>query len=291
MKTILQFLTCLLITSACFSQKLKPAAVYTKDPKLSKEAKYFYQHLSNYKKDPAKYFSDPKTEARTKSIMDSITAVNKQLRPFYLYLALRHFEMSDGESAALSTWKQYEIIDQNPELFFQYMLDNPTEKKLYLGQSASRINDYVNGYCMQFKNMEADSCLKTLKRNVLSKLEGRPSLGVAREFFSRLISPNAEITPLVLREEDNAKTYNVSTDKPIKIILRECRGCASVWKIDESDESKISTPNVAFENPSCTNCMGGNHDRVMLFTIKQTGKTKISLSYFDKLITYNFIVK
>jgi hypothetical protein len=274
-----------------FSQVLKSPAVYLKDPKLSKEAKSFYKKLPLFKKNPDLYYNDIKTNNEVVSILDSMTAKNETVRPFYIYLVNRNLGLLDGELYSVALTRTYDLIDRQPSIFFQYMLDNPAEKKMYWDKWVNLISMYSQaGFCAQYQREGGDSCLKFLRKKVITNLKSKPAADLTRQFFSAMNVRDEPAAALILHKEDAGKTYHVTTDKIIKITLRECRGCASVWEIAEPDKNKVSHFSEEFSNPSCYNCTGGMQDHTLIFSLDKPGKTSLTFTYFEEKLTINFIV-
>lgn len=282
-----------LFPTFCFSQVLKSPPVYLKNPKLSKEAKAFYNKLPLFKKSPDLYYNDIKTQDQVISILDSMSAKNETVRPFYIYLVNRNLGMLDGELYAVAISRSYDLLDKQPSIFFQYMLDNPAEKKLYWDKWVNLISMYAQaGFCAQFQREGGDSCLKFLRKKVISNLQYKKTsiMDLAKQFFSAMNVRGEPLSPLILHKEDAGKTYHVSTDKPIKITLRECRGCASVWEIARADKDKISDFSEEFSNPSCYNCTGGTYDHTLIFRMVKPGRNSLTFTYFDEKLSINFLV-
>lgn len=282
------FILLLLSVSTCFGQTLKPISIYLANPKISKSAKNFYNKLPVYRKDEQKYYNDPAIETMTGSILDSVFTANKQTRPFYLYLMNRNMDLMDGSLMLSSLLAQYKLIETQPAIFFKFMVDNPAEKKLYLAKWIETMSGFSDQYCMQ-KHREGNDCISSLQQSVQEKLAKEPESvkTLSAYFFEQLQGGGAQNKLITITPNDNGKTIKLSPGQSFIASMRECRGCASVWEIKEIDKSKISLDKEDFLNPSCTNCVGGNHDHVYYFTAKEKGKSVLTFTYFSDRISVN----
>ncbi len=82
---------------------------------------------------------------------------------------------------------------------------------------------------------------------------------------------------------ENGKTLTLKmNDKFDVIFLRECIGCADVWKITNIDKDKISQQENTYRNQPATGTMGGYQDHIFHFTAKDKGTSTLSFSYFKE---------
>lgn len=286
------FLLLLLAVSTCYGQQLKPLGTYLVNPKISKTAKDFYSKLPVYRKDEQKYYNDPAIETMTKAIYDSVFTTSKQNRPFYLYLMNRNMDLMDGALMLSSLMAQYKLIENKPAYFFQYMKDNPEEKKTYFSKWVTTMRDFSGQYC-EFNHKDPGTCISNLAASVKEKMAKEPEdmKTLAALFFEQMQEGGPVNKLTTITPGDNGKTIKLTVGQSFMALLHECRGCASVWKIKEMDKKKISLDKEDFLNPSCTNCAGGNHDHAYYFTAKEKGSSQLSFTYFDEKVTVTIAVE
>lgn len=176
------------------AQKLKPISTYLANPKLSREAKYFYKNLPQYQEDHQLFYADPRNETLSLSIMNSVLADKGELRAFYLYLMNRNLEMVDGSLQLTALFKQYEIIGKKPAVFFQYMLDNPAEKKIYFSKWAELMTVAAEQYCANSEYAGDPDCLFHFRKKSMKLLPaGNHNLkALASEFFDLIMIDEAQ---------------------------------------------------------------------------------------------------
>lgn len=273
------------------AQKLKPISTYLANPRLSKEAKYFYKKLPQYQKDHQLFYADRKSETVTFSIMNAVLIDNGELRPFYLYLMNRNLDMVDGSLQLTALLKQYEIIGKKPAVFFQYMLDNPVEKKTYFSKWAEMMTELSELYCANPGKAPDPDCLVNFRKKSMKALPAGNHVmkAMASEFFDLMMIAEALPPILELDRYYYGKTVFISPGQTVKVRFRECRGCASVWKIAATDNAKVFFVKDEYTNPSCVNCIGGNQDHSIFFRLLSNEMTSISFTYFDEVVTIKFI--
>lgn len=278
----------LLVYSGIYAQPLKPLSFYARNPKVSKEAKLFFKKIPGYQKKPGSYYSDPRIEELTSSVLDSVFTENAETRPFYIYLMNKNSQLTDGALMMSSIIAQYKLLQTNPAVFFQYMLDNPAEKKKYFADWASDMSGFSDQYCANFLHVEFDTCLSSWSRNIMGLLSAEKSsvLSLAKEFFGLMNIPDNTAPGFTLGAADNNKTYRLVMGTQFEVRLRECRGCASNWQNIKIDSSKIELTAEVFDNPSCTNCTGGNHDHIFQFKVKGQGMSVLTFTYFSDKINF-----
>lgn len=267
---------------------------YLGHPKVSKMAKAFYKKLPVYEKDETKYYNDPKIEAITGDILDSVFTRNNETRPFYLYLMNRNSNLSDGSLELSEILTEYKLLSTMPQFFFRYIQDNPAEKKLYFDKWAKGISNFSDQYCDIYLKMGMDSCMTVWGNNVMALLNQEPSSvkNLARDFFKKIPIPeDVPVQNLLIGTTDNGKIFELSVGETFEVRFRECTGCASVWKIAKLDITKIELLSENDTNPSCTNCTGGNHDHHFYFKVKAKGKSVIRFTYFAEKVTVTIVTR
>ncbi len=301
----LHFILLLLVSSCTMAQKLQPMSYYQSNPKISKTAKNFFKKLPQYQKNTSIYYNDNNMEMTTASIHDSVLTNNKQTRPFYLYLMNRNMDIADGSLLLGSMISQFKIIQNKPAYFFRYMLDNPNEKKKYFAKWANNMNSFYDQYCESFLDMNPDTCLPVWGRGVMALLAGENASikGLAKDYFKLMKIPLEEPPPfddslhsddsvtIKIGELDNGKTFRVVIGTKIEALFRECRGCASIWRVTTIDSKKIQLINEVKNNPSCTNCVGGSQDHIFYLKVIDKGNSTLSFTYFSQKITVYIFVE
>ena len=82
---------------------------------------------------------------------------------------------------------------------------------------------------------------------------------------------------------ENGKTLTLKMNDRFDVIfLRECIGCAEVWRVTNIDKDKISQQESTYRNGPTTGTMGGYQDHIFHFTAKEKGTTTLSFSYFKE---------
>jgi predicted secreted protein len=94
-----------------------------------------------------------------------------------------------------------------------------------------------------------------------------------------------------ITEADANKIISVKVNGKFSATFNECVGCADVWKVKASDDSKINKLADTFGNRSCTNCTGGTQDHIFHFEAKATGTSTLTFTYFDKTISVTIDAK
>ena len=297
MRIIITF--CLLIVvNSLSAQKLLPLSSYLSSPRISKTAKNFYKKLPAYNKDPQVYYNDMNMEKNTSSIMDSVYTKNASNRAFYLYLVNRNLDLADGSLQLLSVTWQYKLFETNAALLFRFFADNPAEKKKY---QEKWISGMVGFYGQYAAGKDPSDTYDQLGDAIDKSLNGQPGAvkrtadEFMKQFKEALYMTNIfeekkeEIT--VLKEADAGKTYSTYPGAMFQVSLRECRGCASSWKLTMPANPGVKLFSEEFINPSCTNCTGGNHDHLFTFNVVSKGTQQLVFRYFDQQLTFTIEVK
>jgi hypothetical protein len=90
----------------------------------------------------------------------------------------------------------------------------------------------------------------------------------------------------------NGKTINLKVgDRFDVVFLRECIGCAEVWRITNIDKDKISQMESTYRNGPAAGVNGGSQDHIFHFTAKNTGVSTLTFVYFKDTRTITFDVK
>ena len=287
-------LACLYLVGSASAQKLLPLATYTSNTKISAKAKSFYKKIPQYKKNADLYHSQTDIEQVTNSIHDSVYTKNSKNRAFYLYLMNRNMDLSDGSLMMSSILAQYKLIETYPAYFFQYMLDNPAEKKVYFEKWATQMLSFSEQYCESKLNTSGNNCLSEWNKKWKNKLAAAsPATRKLADEFAGLLSgsptfdnstgiPTFPPTIIRISEKDNGKNIAVHPGNIIEATFRECRGCASVWKVTSIDSNKLHYLREDHKNPSCTDCAGGENDHIFSWEVIGEGAINITLRYFDK---------
>ena len=119
-------------------------------------------------------------------------------------------------------------------------------------------------------------CKKAHKKNVVIKKE----------------MPETEIVLQVDPRSQNGKTISLKVnDKFDVFFLRECIGCAQVWKITNIDTNRIGQLGSTYKNEPAAGMMGGARDHIFHFTAKEKGVSVISFTFFDEKSTITLDVK
>ena len=100
------------------------------------------------------------------------------------------------------------------------------------------------------------------------------------------VTPPPPVNSFVLQVDphlENGKTLNLKINDRFDVIfLRECIGCAEVWKITNIDKDRITQQESTYRNGPATGTMGGYQDHIFHFTAKEKGTTTLSFSYFKE---------
>lgn len=286
----MRLLIFLIVMPVCLqAQKLKPLSYYSSSPKVSAEAKAFYKKLPQYQRNKKLYTNNKDVEMALASITDSVLSENPQTRPFYFYLVNRNLYLMDGDVDELVKMKQYEIMRTQPGYFFQYMQDNPTEKKFYYNKWIETMKAHIDMHC-EYSGTTIDSCMRGITNEVMTGIGSNYGhlASMAKDFMKKVYTSPNDRKPLLILKETNGKTLLIAVDQTIKARFHECRGCASTWKISEADMGKVEAVTHEYENPSCVNCTGGTHDHIIVFRLKYADKTSITFNYFDEKVTVGF---
>ena len=90
---------------------------------------------------------------------------------------------------------------------------------------------------------------------------------------------------------ENGKTLNLKLNDRFDVIfLRECIGCAEVWRITNNDKDKISQQESTYRNGPTPGTMGGSQDHIFHFTAKEKGTTTLSFSYFKESSSFTIVI-
>ena len=89
----------------------------------------------------------------------------------------------------------------------------------------------------------------------------------------------------------NGKTINLKVNDRFDVVfLRECIGCAEVWRVTNFDKDKISQQESTYRNGPAPGAMGGSQDHIFHFKAKDKGTTTLSFSYFKESSEITFII-
>jgi len=90
----------------------------------------------------------------------------------------------------------------------------------------------------------------------------------------------------------NGKTINLKVgDRFDVVFLRECIGCAEVWRITNIDKEKIGQMESTYKNGPGPGKVGGSQDHIFHFTAKDKGVSTLTFVYFKDTRTITFDVK
>ena len=90
----------------------------------------------------------------------------------------------------------------------------------------------------------------------------------------------------------DGKTISLKVNDRFDVVfLRECIGCAEVWKITNIDKDKIMQMESTYKNGPAAGVMGGYQDHIFHFTAKDIGISTLSFSYFKETSTITLDVK
>ncbi len=108
-----------------------------------------------------------------------------------------------------------------------------------------------------------------------------------------VITPAANVNALQVDPHlQNGKTINLKTgDRFDVVFLRECIGCAEVWRITNIDKEKISQMESTYKNGPAAGVNGGSQDHIFHFAAKDKGVSTLTFVYFKDTRTITFDVK
>jgi len=90
----------------------------------------------------------------------------------------------------------------------------------------------------------------------------------------------------------NGKTINLKVgDRFDVVFLRECIGCAEVWRITTIDKEKIGQMESTYKNGPAPGKVGGSQDHIFHFSAKNKGVSTLTFVYFKDTRTITFDVK
>lgn len=90
----------------------------------------------------------------------------------------------------------------------------------------------------------------------------------------------------------NGKTINLKINDRFDVVfLRECIGCAEVWRITNIDNARISKMEDSYKNGPASGVNGGSQDHIFHFAAKDKGVTTLSFVYFKDTRTITFDIK
>ena len=90
----------------------------------------------------------------------------------------------------------------------------------------------------------------------------------------------------------NGKTINLKVNDRFDVVfLRECIGCAEVWRITNIDKDKLSEMPSTYKNGPSSGVNGGSQDHIFHFSAKDKGVTTLSFVYFKDTRTITFDIK
>lgn len=90
----------------------------------------------------------------------------------------------------------------------------------------------------------------------------------------------------------NGKTVNLKTgDRFDVVFLRECIGCAEVWRITNIENDKIGQMESTYKNGPAPGKVGGSRDHIFHFTAKEKGISTLTFVYFKDTRSITFEVK
>jgi hypothetical protein len=90
----------------------------------------------------------------------------------------------------------------------------------------------------------------------------------------------------------NGKTINLKVnDKFDVVFLRECIGCAEVWRITNIDKDKINQMESTYKNGPGSGVNGGSQDHIFHFMAKDKGVCTLSFVYFKDTRAITFDIR
>ncbi|MGV3631105.1 MAG: protease inhibitor I42 family protein [Bacteroidota bacterium] len=95
--------------------------------------------------------------------------------------------------------------------------------------------------------------------------------------------PSKSETHLV--KSDSGKTIRIKKGEGFEITLNECVGCAEVWGIEKTDESKIRFISNTYSGRSCEDCDGGYQNNSFHFQVLAPGTSTVVLTYFEEKVS------
>ena len=137
--------------------------------------------------------------------------------------------------------------------------------------------------CFSIVNLfYACSASKSTQKTETKKIEDN-NMGVTLP----VNSPVLQVDPHL----QNGKTINLKVNDRFDVVfLRECIGCAEVWRIVNIDKDKISQQESTYKNRPAPGMMGGSKDHIFHFTAKEKGSSTLSFNYFKESSTINFVI-
>lgn len=103
-----------------------------------------------------------------------------------------------------------------------------------------------------------------------------------------MVAPVLQVDP----HSQNGKTISLKVnDKFDVVFLRECIGCAEVWRVTSIDKDKVTQMESTYKNGPAAGTTGGYQDHIFHFTAKDKGIATLSFSYFKESSTITFDVK
>ena len=90
----------------------------------------------------------------------------------------------------------------------------------------------------------------------------------------------------------NGKTINLKVNDRFDVVfLRECIGCAEVWRITNIEKDKIGQMESTYKNGPAAGVNGGSQDHIFRFTAKDKGVSTLTFVYFKDTRTITFDIK
>jgi predicted secreted protein len=87
----------------------------------------------------------------------------------------------------------------------------------------------------------------------------------------------------------NGKTINLKVNEKFDVVfLRECIGCAEVWRITNIDKDKLTQMESTYRNGPASGVNGGSQDHIFHFTAKDKGTTTLTFVYFKDTRSITF---
>jgi len=128
------------------------------------------------------------------------------------------------------------------------------------------------------------SCSSTKSTKTATKTETKEEV---------VITPPANVNALQVDPHlQNGKTINLKIgDRFDVVFLRECIGCAEVWRITNIDKDKISQMESTYRNGPAAGVNGGSQDHIFHFSAKDKGVSVLTFVYFKDTRTITFDVK
>ena len=96
---------------------------------------------------------------------------------------------------------------------------------------------------------------------------------------------------VTIGQDDNGKEFTLSLNKKFTATFNECRGCADIWRFSDIDSTVIGFVSKRYSKPSCTGCVGGNHDVSFNFKTLHKGRSALTFNYFKQKVSVIIIVE